>query len=245
MKTEKELQQKIEEFYLRFNFSESWRFLNCAKKNLRRNNGILIITLNPGWRANIDYGNQHKFSSELGCSFLVEQFKSPIREQFIKFLTKLHTEVHSEKSFDEFVNEILLGNFIPIRSGSFKKLTNKKESINLGKELWNQIIKKNIDSLKLLVVIDKVTMRVVLEIFSAIGLKEIEPPFTLPTGWTGYNAEIIRFKFSEKVITLLRLPHLSHFRIFGRSVAENEINEIVKESVKYYKANEKKVVNVQ
>jgi hypothetical protein len=120
------------------------------------------------------------------------------------------------------------------RSGNIKNLQNKKDAIDFGKRLWSKIIIENIDSLQLLVCIDNITMNSVLEILSEFGLKEKEPQ-SLWTGWGNVQAYIKRFEYDGKTITFLKLPHLGRFTIFGRKNTENQIMDIVHESVKYYK----------
>jgi hypothetical protein len=238
MKAEKEIQQRIEEVYLHYNFNEGWRFLNCYQKNLKRNNGIMILTLNPASRKSIDYENEVRFSYESGFSNLAERAISEVSPQLKKFLKNVHSQIHTAISIEKFINDVLVGYFIPIRSSSFKNLKNRKELITLGKELWTPILKANLDSLQLLAVIDKVTMKAVIEIFLIIGLIEIESKgMKLETGWGNYTADIKRFKFNDKTITLLRLPHLSRFKIFGREKSKDEINKMVKESVRYFTSN--------
>ena len=234
MKMEKELESEIEEFYSKNTYTESWRLLNCKKKNIRVNNGIIIVTLNPAFRKDVDYTNEVNFSSESGFAIQAENARSKVQPQIKKFLTEIHSKIHRVISLDEFVNSVLVGYFIPFRSASIKNLKNKNEAISFGKQLWSKIILQNIDSLQLLVCIDNTTTRSVLEILSALGFVEKEKT-PLPTGWGDYKSDIRRLNYNGKTITLLRLPHLGRFPIFGRKVAENQIEKIVKESIKYYK----------
>ena len=147
MKMEKKLESEIEEFYSKNTYTESWRLLNCYKKNIRVNNGIIIITLNPAFREGVDYTNQGNFSSESGFAFQAENAKSKVQPQLMKFLTEMHSKIHKTISLDEFVNAVLVGYFIPIRSGNIKNLKNKNEAISFGKQLWSKIVIEKIDYL--------------------------------------------------------------------------------------------------
>jgi hypothetical protein len=231
---EQELQIEIERKYIELNYQEGWRFLNCYKKNLESNNGIFIITLNPGARKGLDYSKQPVFSSEVGCSFLHEEWKSKTQPQFILFLGLLYKAISPYSNFNDFINSILIGYYIPFRSNNFKGLKNQKESIEFGKACWRKIIEKNIDKMRLLICIDNITSKSIKQIFKEMDLKEKEN-IKLETGWGKISTNIYRYKSSNKIITLVKFPHLGRFKIFGRKGFELLINKIVDESVKYYK----------
>ena len=231
---EQKLQIEIERMYKELDFQEGWRFLNCYQKNLESNNGILIITLNPGTNKDNDYSNQPVFSSEIGCSFLNETWKSKTLPQFKLFLELLYQAIDLGSNLNDFINSILVGYFIPFRSNNFKDLKNRKESIEFGKTCWSKIIEKNINTLRILVCIDNTTLKSIKQILKDLNLKEKEN-FKLATGWGQISTDIYRYETSQNIITLVKFPHLGRFKIFGRKSSEDLINKIVDESAKYYK----------
>jgi len=225
----KGLQQEIKDKYDELGYSQGWRFLNCPEKNLVSNNGIIIITLNPGVGNGIDYKMHSEFSSEAGCSFYYEDWQSPVQDQFKKFLKLLFLEIQPNICYRSFINSVLIGYFIPFRSRKFKDLSpNKKKSIDFGIKIWRKIIEANKDSVRLVVCIDNTTLRALKEIFSELNIKEEKEIDPLSTGWGKYQANIFHYSYGNKNITLLKLPHLSRFRIFGREIAKNKIDTIMK-----------------
>ena len=209
-----------------------WRFLSMPKERIIKNNGIYLITLNPG--GNKIPADHPISSSENGCAYIIESWNgypigdAPLQKQIqgmfyeIAFLTK--------SNYSEVINQALIGHFIPFRSPSYKELKYKEFSIQVGRKIWQNIITENIPSL--IICIDNVTFNNIGEILS-IDLKfEKIQSSKMPIGWGSYCADVTKWKDgNNRYISMIRFPHPSRFSIFGRIESIGKIRNVFSEAL--------------
>ena len=133
---------------------------------------------------------------------------------------KIRDKTNYNGSTNDLIESSLSAYFIPFRSKSRNDLKHKKEAFDFGEEIWLKILKTV--QPELFVCIEREAakrLRKIIEI--AYDLPESRL-CKLPTGWsntTNYTADIFEFG-SNAEVKLLRLPHLSTFKLFSSSRKE-------------------------
>ena len=221
----------IEQAYERLGYSLGWRFLNVSRNILHQDPPIAFITLNPGGRSiPIDHPPA---SCESGCSYIVESWNdkppghSPLQVQVQRLFSTIseHSELKSPGT--ELLEHSLIGYFIPFRSPRLKDLNNRMRSLEFGKQLWMKVF--TLVHPKLIICIDKHTFsNLSAMIPQAFNCHEIHWQ-EMNTGWGNTKAEIVDYGDNWN-IKLLRLPHLSTFKIFSRPQCEGPIKTILQYS---------------
>lgn len=206
-----------------------WRFLTTSKKTLIKNNGIYLITLNPG--GDKEERAHSTASCENGCAYLIEKWKnckgtdSPLQNQFKLLFQEIASKLN-KKSYVKLMESSVCGYFIPFRSPNYKELKNKKEAINFSKKLWKKILSKR--KFKTILCIDRLTYKTIKKILSEEKYEFLsEQNFHI--GWGDYKSVVLKFKKNNKLFTLARFPHFSRFQIFGRAKSKTYIEKILNE----------------
>jgi len=211
-----------------------WRFLLTSKKTLEKNNGILLITLNPGGDANRP--DHPSDSCENGCAYLEEPWKgkpkgtSPLQKQIQCLFREIANRL--DKDCKEVLEASVCGYFIPFRSPAFDALAEKDRCIDFSKDLWRNILSKL--KFRVIFCIDRETYKNIREIFISMQYSEAQPSEE-PTGWGNYRASITHFEKGNQKVTLVRFPHLSRFSIFDRKESKEAICKIMDNALQNYK----------
>jgi transcriptional regulator with XRE-family HTH domain len=197
--------------YQRLGHELGFRFLTSPRRTLE-NPRVVLITLNPGGD-HIPQGHPSD-SSESGSAYLVESWgdyrpgQAPLQRQVQALFQML----------EEPLEDALSGHFVPFRSPTWDALPNHEESLALGERIWSELFKQ-IDP-NLVICMDRHSFSRLPRVMNA---GEPVEEISLPTGWGRYNADIVRFE----TCTLLRIPHLSRFRLFGSAEREPYLRAIV------------------
>jgi len=212
-----------------------WRFLTTSKSTLEKNNGIALITLNPG--GSVDRKDHSSESCENGCAYLTEIWKgenapgkSKLQEQFQLLYLEIADQINAV-DYIKAMESSLCGYFIPFRSPSIKLLKEKKNCIEFSKNIWRKILSAG--QFKVIICIDRVTYKnidKILREMDAVKINESE----LDTGWGNYKATVSKYKIDKGIITLARFPHLSRFSIFGRDAGKKNISKLMSTIFKDY-----------
>lgn len=212
------------------NLNLGWRFLTCPANNLSRHTDIALITLNPGGSKKRD--DHDSKSCEDGSAYIHESWgnhpvgESPLQTQ-IRSLFALIAEGSSnvKVSGDKLLEDSLTAQFIPFRSPTYAKLPRQKECSAFAKELWSQIFEEKLDP-KLVINIDKRTFDALSKILS----KQYGKPTVqkMPTGWGNISAQLATYKKPDgSMVKQVRFPHLSRFKIMGRTSSAKQVEAII------------------
>jgi hypothetical protein len=218
-------------------FDLGWRFLCTAEKTLTENDGIFLITMNPGGDSiNKEHGIE---SCEDQSAYLNEKWgnnekgEHPLQKQIITLFEKLASKL-GVNNHKDLMNKTLCGYFIPYRSAIWANMPKEKQEVGveIGKAIWKPILETSIP--RIIICIDQLTHKNIKGILN--DLKYVEKKeCNYPTGWGNIKASIARFELGDRKLSVLRLPHLSRFGIFNRPDAEIEIDEIIEELIIDYK----------
>lgn len=212
-----------------------WRFLLTSKKTLEKNNGILLLTLNPGGSENRKDHPSDSFEND--SAYFVEIWKkgkpagaSPLQIQ----IKRLFKEIASRlgKDCKEILEASVCGYFIPFRSQSFDSLKEKDTCIRVSKNLWKNILSEI--KFQLILSIDRETYDNIKQILLSLKYCEVQSS-EQPTGWGNYKASITYFEKGDEKVTFVRFPHLSRFSIFGREKSEEAISKLMDKALHNYR----------
>jgi hypothetical protein len=216
---------EIEAAYERLGHQIGWRFVTGPKSGFRDGVDVALVTLNPG--GDFDPPEHPHGSSEMGSAYIVESWdglppgRAPLQLQVRQLFAAL-ARVLDESSGDALLGRALTAHFIPFRSPSFDRLGSRPESVEFARQLWARLL----PALKprIIVTMDTTTAAALIVILGST----LCPPASksLPVGWGTYEADLHRFASTPSPRVLLRLPHLSRFKVFTRSQSAPYLREI-------------------
>lgn len=219
----------IEDQYRRLGYQLGWRFLASSRSTLTRNTPMALITLNPG--GSVDRPDHGRESSEEGSAYVVESWGrddtpggAPLQTQVQRLFSRLANLQGSGMSGDDLLNKSLAAYFVPFRSPTFNALSHPQEALAFASRLWSGLFDE-IDPDLIITIDQRTTQRLAHILSKKLGTLPTRQPF--PIGWGTYRAELLVFNSSGMRRAILRLPHLSRFRIFGRPQSEPYVEPII------------------
>lgn len=227
--------ERIEKEYHRLGHTLGYRFLLGSRKNLCPETDILFLGLNPGGRrVRVDHPNS---SCENGPAFLKETWgagsgpgNAPLQIQVQKMFFDLAEIWPGNRDFQQLMNDSLLAYFVPFRSPSAATLIRKAESMSFARSLWTDILA--VINPRLIITMDRDSFTYVLSIIEQRDrVKPVQ--YRSLTGWGRISAELAVFGAGNRRLSVLRFPHLSRFRIFGRHQSKPLTDALFSKAVKY------------
>ena len=211
----------IDSAYRQLGHRLGWRFLTGPKATLSPGTAVALITLNPGgeWEP----PEHPRASSEAGSSYRIEAWpghhagQAPLQRQIQALMQEVAKRVGFCGSEDEFLDRhVLTAHFVPFRSPRFESLAHPKESLAFAHSLWQKILKSWMP--RIIITIDRKAFDGLSKILTARAGAKIVASEALPTGWGHYTGDIVQLSGlrSGELLTLIRLPHLSTFKLFSR-----------------------------
>jgi hypothetical protein len=225
--------QEIEREYLRLGHRIGWRFITGPKSTFSRDTRILFLSLNPG--GDCDPPDHPHESSEEGSSYLIESWKGrprgkeSLQVQFQCMASKLQQGYNDKSRLEDFINtKILTAHFIPFRSPRFDSLHNKAESIGFGRTIWSKILKHL--SPNIIITLNPETFKHISQILVDNGCVLAEHKY-FQTGWgvgtsRPIGCEVRKYNQHTNIISVIRLPHLSTFKLFSKKQCSPYLDEI-------------------
>jgi len=209
---------EIEASYLALGHTLGWRFLNVSKDVLLKHPRIALITVNPGGTG---YTPGHGTAScENGCAYLSEIWgnskkgQSSLQKQVQCLFEAIANQINFAAGGDALMESSLIAYYIPFRSPRLAMLPRKKESLAFAHSLWSSLF-ENIHT-KLILTIDPAAFKAFGDLLQQRFPTPSPQHRVMQTGWGAYKAEVKRFGHGDNITTLVRLPHLSTFKLFSR-----------------------------
>jgi len=234
----------IKHFYKIKGYQLGWRFLNGSKKILHNNPTIALITLNPGGN---NIPKDHPWEScESGSSYLCESWgnsapgQGNLQKQIQLMFEKILETSGLTTTRNELIEQSLTGYFIPFRSPRLADLDHKKEALQFAKKFWSKILTQV--KPKLFICIDKDTHKMLRSIIPSTYGFPLENTKKVRTGWGDYTADLDTFGDKSQV-KMVRLPHLSTFKLFTSSKCTQQLNIIFSEACASIRREEPKMGN--
>jgi len=124
--------------------------------------------------------------------------------------------------YETLMNASLAANYVPFRTENESKI--KKEDV-FAQELWGKIF--DFIQPRVVICISVLSFNGIKNVLKSKNYSETLPEKEEPIGWGKVTYSIMEFEKEGRNITLVRLPHLSRYRVFS----ENR-NEECKEKIK-------------
>jgi hypothetical protein len=199
----KEARHLIEQQYVAFGYKAGWRYLYTPERTLKTAK-LVTVGLKPGgYRPNVGHPEGY-WAPAIGNAHLIDVVEghaageAPLQQQIRMMFDMLHYDLDTE---------ILSLNYVPFRCTDWESLPHEGEALLLGERLWEWVIHQ-LDC-PLIVCFGKSVLEN--RIAGSVGARFVED---IPTGWGNICASIYEY---GKLGRLVSLPHLSRFKIFGRS----------------------------
>ena len=197
------LRDEIAEAYRTSGNSLGWRFLYSSPRVLEGAR-VAFIGLNPGGSTKVsDHG---EFAMKRGSAYRDEQWpgSSRLQKQVLAIFNRLGVDPE----------HVLAGNLVPFRSPDWKSLTDRKESLSFGLQLWERVLGRAKPAIV-------VTMggEANEAISQLISVRDIARH---PIGWGRYTAS--RGHFQSGI--WIGLPHLSRFTIMDRIASKDAVDRL-------------------
>jgi hypothetical protein len=198
---------EIEKAYRRLGYSLGWRFITCPQGNAATSK-LLLVTLNPAGRA----VHGPSWSQESGSAYRVESWggnapgEAPLQRQILQMFQFLNLRD----------SEVFSANYVPFRSRSWAELDRKPEAEALALRIW-QSFKSRVQFDRIVCVGKERPAKPIAALFDAKFER------TIRLGWGHVAAD--RYLLSDGR-SLIALPHLSRFAVFGRSQSNEPLREL-------------------
>jgi hypothetical protein len=113
-------------------------------------------------------------------------------------------------------HHVLTAHYVPFRSPRFEDLENPGESLAFANTLWKQILGRWVP--RTIITIDRKAFEGLSTVLAEKAGEETVARKTFPTGWGTFNGDVIQISGvrANGLVTLMRLPHLSTFKLFSR-----------------------------
>lgn len=204
----------------------------CAIEKSLIDPQVALITLNPGGSTIPD---GHSWGScESGSAYLSECWKgssnpgqSSLQRQIQLMFEKVITESNLDVDRDEFIEQSLCGYFVPFRSPRLKDLQDKQQSFDFASKLWSRLFEYV--SPRLFICIDSETHKRLRTLLKGVYKLSLEETKTFQTNWGNVTATLDELG-GESRVNLLRLPHLSTFKLFTSTKCQDQLSMIFREA---------------
>ena len=206
------LYQRIHAAYKCSGNNDGWGIFASPKKTLNEAR-IAFLGLNPGGEGFPESSRHHHFARRSGSAFVDDDWgcepgEHPLQKQVRKLFKKI--EVKPE--------DVLAGNFVPFRSPRWKYLKEKKFALRFGEEIWEDILRR---------ARPRLVIGMAAPIFPSLcrifNVKNTQPVLV---GWGRCKGEWARFDGNG---LLVRIPHLSTFKIMNRKQSEDGLRTLFQE----------------
>jgi hypothetical protein len=219
--------KKIQKAYAELGHVLGYRFLLSSKNTF--SSDILFLNLNPAGRT---IPPDHPSDScETGPAHLTESWKnghavgmSPLQIQVQRMFAELSKRIPGNRNL---INEALIAYFIPFRSPRIEDLHAKEKSISFAIELWSEILASV--KPKLIICLGNDVYKNIRKLFPDTSVI-----FNTNIGWNhgkggGVTAQVCTYNNGCRI---LKLPHLSTYKIFSRYESKPYIDRLLNEATK-------------
>jgi hypothetical protein len=212
---------EIETAYSSLGYSLGWRFLYTPASTLSPNCKLMFMGLNPGGGV----FEPPMPSVEAGNAYRVEPWGpdgrlSTLQKQICALYDSINQKLDTTISTELLMDETLAANLIPFRSKRWNELANKSAALEFSTKLWSSLLQNLAPN-----VIICLTSRPY-DSFKRVLINQrfqYEAEKRRPTGWGKVTYSLTTLSSSDRTILLLRLPHLSQFKLFSRPACQPAI----------------------
>ncbi len=189
----------------------SWSFLYTGPETFHPNQKLLFLGLNPGVDKNEintnfipHFHSGNSFNAYLDQNWGPGTGNAPLQRQIQTLFENIAKELKTD--FRALMRETMAANYCPYRSKNWNNLRLNSNIVDLSFTLWASIF----SYLKpaVIIIMNKYAYMNVCKILSA------EEVLKQPTGWGKSTYAISRYKRGQDDGVIIRIPHLSRYKIF-------------------------------
>ncbi len=199
---------------------------------------IAFVGLNPGG----DEYDKPTIESENGkCAYYYENWTAkgeskktppdetelaPLQQQIIKLYTQL-AEVF-DCGYKTLMDKSIMANLVPFRSPNWNDLPNRSAALEFSSQLWSDIFKQA--RVKVIICMSIVVFYELDKILRGLGNTSVsEESKSESTGWGRTKYQIEKYMADDNSILLIRIPHLSRYKLFNSEKCTKAIDDIMAE----------------
>jgi hypothetical protein len=235
----KEIVRKIDENYSLLQHTSQWSFLYTPQKTFYPGQKLAFIGLNPGGDDSVSYSPNA--SCEDGNEYLIGEWttdktggQNPLQQQ----IQSLYKEIISQNpnhwdNHTDMMNETLAFNYVPYRSKSWKLLNNKTETTLFARKLLEEIL--TYIQPTVIITMDKATHDAVTHVYIGLYPNAERHQESSTIGWGKVQYRLDHYSTNDKTKTVIRLPHLSRYKIYSREAcapARKSIAKAIAETIR-------------
>lgn len=209
------LAAQIERAYKELGYTLGWKLPYSPKSTQTKAQRLFFIDLNPGGDV-----YEHKSPSfEAGNAYLREDWgsgsgKSPLQIQVQQFYRELAEAMNNGADYQDLMNKSLAANYIPFCSPNWNSIDNKSRALEFFRLFWPTIL--DYCEPRVIISIAKEPYAHMSEILCDQGFTNIGE-ICEQVNWGRAAYTFGRLSKGSRSIALLRLPHLSLYKIFSRA----------------------------
>jgi hypothetical protein len=220
---------KIQVAYDDLGHELGWRFLSTPAKTLSESTQLVFLGLNPGGA----HYEAPVISVEKGNAYHVERWGNGGELSGLQVQIQLLYDKLSERLYQQptatLMDQTLAANFCPFRSPSWDRLHNRAKSVEFSKHLWFYLFQCLSPSV--IICLTDLPFMHIGEVLLWRGFEEKGASKKL-VGWGNVTYSTTTYEMENEKVTMIRLPHLSRYKVFGRHESQHAINELADSVVK-------------
>jgi hypothetical protein len=220
-----QLPGRIQEAYDRLDHRLGWRFLATPADTLAPETELAFVGLNPA-------GSTYEpplFSTEQGNAYRVERWgadgrPTALQVQVCRMYGEIAKGAPGSPSPSHLMDATLAAHFCPFRSPGWASLHSRQESIEFSAALWRDIL--DVANPRVLICLGDAGIHLARVLEDKGAHLRIEPE-VIWTGWGAITCALAHYASPRGSTLLVRLPHLSRFKIFGRPQSRHAVRQVV------------------
>lgn len=206
----------------------SWSFLYTPQSTLHSSQQLFFIGLNPGGTEGEQYTEAR--SCEDGNDYLLgdwdqekwEPGNAPLQLQVQELFRRMAAQMGENVEYQKIMNVSLATNYIPFRSPKWASLENKERTLDFAREFWTGIL--SFIQPRVIICIALVAYQELKSIFEKSGFIGNEERKHI--GWGKVTYCVTELRNGKQNILLIRLPHLSTYKVFSSNKCEAELKKL-------------------
>lgn len=222
-----QLNKVIESEYRRLGYNLGWSLIYGPYETMwHPRYPVAFFGLNPGGAQ----FEKPQLSNEEGSSYICEEWgmdkgRAPLQIQVQNLFESLAKALGKGITGNELLHGSMSANLVPFRSATWRALPRHAEALDFSKSLWRDRIASV--PCNLYITMSKVSFNSILQLLKKeVGFEPMGVGVTEPVGWGKAHYEIQDFTSKFGPIAVIRLPHLSRYKIFSSGNCESAIEKI-------------------
>lgn len=221
------LSDRINAAYRELGHRMGWSFLYTPKSTLNASQQLLFLGLNPGGKEDLGYdvvpscesGNEY-----LHGKWVAEKGKAPLQFQVQQLFKGIAVSMGGNINHGTMMDATLAANYVPFRSSTWATLVNKQRSMEFSSALWSEILDQVHP--RVIICIAYLVYDNIKAILVSKGFAPIDADKAQPIGWGRVTYNVTELRNDDRTILLVRLPHLSTYKVFSSAKCEMEIKKL-------------------